>query len=134
MEQRTNYDLEMMQEVGYCSGIENYSRHMSDRKPGEPPFTLLYYFPEDFLIMIDESCDGAQDCAQCTMATSREKVRSSTMAFACRPRWITVRELDEFTERINQIIYVSAERRDPHESGGTTIVLGRSRSSARRGS
>lgn len=55
LEQRTNYDLEMMQEVGYCSGIENYSRHMSNRKPGEPPFTLLDYFPEDFLIMIDES-------------------------------------------------------------------------------
>ena len=55
LEQRTNYDLEMMQEVGYCSGIENYSRHMSSRKPGEPPYTLLDYFPDDFLIMIDES-------------------------------------------------------------------------------
>ena len=55
LEQRTNYDLEMMQEVGYCSGIENYSRHMSARRPGDPPFTLLDYFPEDFLIMVDES-------------------------------------------------------------------------------
>ena len=55
LEQRTNYDLEMMQEVGYCSGIENYSRHMSARRPGDPPFTLLDYFPGDFLIMVDES-------------------------------------------------------------------------------
>ena len=55
LEQRTHYDLEMMQEVGYCSGIENYSRHFSGRKAGEPPFTLLDYFPEDYLIMIDES-------------------------------------------------------------------------------
>ena len=53
--QRTNYDLEMMQEVGYCSGIENYSRHMSDRRPGDPPYTLLDYFPDDYMIMIDES-------------------------------------------------------------------------------
>lgn len=47
--------MEMMQEVGYCSGIENYSRHMSDRRPGDPPYTLLDYFPDDYMIMIDES-------------------------------------------------------------------------------
>jgi len=55
LEQRTKYDLEMLREVGYCSGIENYSRHISGRKPGEPPATLLDYFPSDFLIFIDES-------------------------------------------------------------------------------
>ena len=55
LEMRTNFDLEMMAEVGYCSGIENYSRHISDRKPGEPPYTLLDFFPEKFLVMIDES-------------------------------------------------------------------------------
>ena len=55
LEQRTNYDLEMMQELGYCSGIENYSRHLTGRKPGEPPFTLVNYFPKDFLTVIDES-------------------------------------------------------------------------------
>ena len=55
LKQRTEYDLEMMQEVGYCSGIENYSRHMSNRKPGDPPYTLLDYFPDDYLLMIDES-------------------------------------------------------------------------------
>ncbi|MCS3915257.1 excinuclease ABC B subunit [Caldanaerobacter subterraneus subsp. tengcongensis MB4] len=53
--QRTNYDLEMLQEMGYCKGIENYSRHISGRPPGSPPYTLLDYFPEDFLIFIDES-------------------------------------------------------------------------------
>ncbi|RME77924.1 excinuclease ABC subunit UvrB [Candidatus Woesearchaeota archaeon] len=55
LEKRTNYDLEMIEEMGYCSGIENYSRHFESRKPGEPPFTLLDYFPEDFLLIIDES-------------------------------------------------------------------------------
>lgn len=55
LEQRTNYDLEMMNEMGYCSGIENYSRHLAARKAGDPPFTLVNYFPEDFLLVIDES-------------------------------------------------------------------------------
>ncbi|MEL5940770.1 DEAD/DEAH box helicase family protein, partial [Tetragenococcus halophilus] len=55
LEQRTNYDIEMLREMGYTSGIENYSRHMDGRKEGEPPYTLLDYFPEDFLIVIDES-------------------------------------------------------------------------------
>ncbi len=55
LEQRTRYDMEMMQEVGFCSGIENYSRHLTGRKPGEPPYTLMDYFPEDFLTIIDES-------------------------------------------------------------------------------
>ena len=55
LEQRTNYDLEMMEEMGYCSGIENYSRHLTGRKAGEPPFTLVNYFPDDFLTVIDES-------------------------------------------------------------------------------
>mgnify|MGYP000606319727 CR=1 FL=1 len=62
LEQRTRYDIEMMQEMGYCSGIENYSRHMSERKAGEAPFTLIDYFPDDFLIMVDESsCDDASN-------------------------------------------------------------------------
>ena len=53
--QRTEYDVEMLREMGYTNGVENYSRHMDGRKEGEPPFTLLDFFPEDFLIMIDES-------------------------------------------------------------------------------
>lgn len=55
LEQRTNYDLEMMNEMGYCSGIENYSRHLAGRKAGEAPFTLVNYFPDDFLLVVDES-------------------------------------------------------------------------------
>ena len=55
LEQRTNYDLEMMNEMGYCSGIENYSRHLSGLEPGQPPYTLLDYFGDDFLLIIDES-------------------------------------------------------------------------------
>ncbi|GAI52530.1 unnamed protein product, partial [marine sediment metagenome] len=55
IEERTNFDLEMMQELGYCHGIENYSRHLTGRKPGEPPPTLLSYFPKDYLLIIDES-------------------------------------------------------------------------------
>ena len=53
--QRTNFDIEMMQELGYCSGIENYSRHISGREPGSPPYTLLDFFPKDYLMIIDES-------------------------------------------------------------------------------
>ena len=55
LEQRTRYDLEMMREVGFCSGIENYSRHISGRNPGTAPFTLMDYFPKDYLVVIDES-------------------------------------------------------------------------------
>ena len=55
LKQRTSYDLEMIEEMGYCSGIENYSRHLTHRKPGEAPYTLLDYFPDDFLIVMDES-------------------------------------------------------------------------------
>ena len=55
LEQRTKYDLEMMREVGYCSGIENYSRHIDGRAPGTPPWTLMDYFPDDYLLVVDES-------------------------------------------------------------------------------
>ena len=55
LKQRTNYDLEMIREIGFCAGMENYSRHFDGRKPGEPPFTLMDYFPKDYLLIIDES-------------------------------------------------------------------------------
>ena len=55
MESRTNYDMEMLKEAGYCTGVENYSRHLSQRQPGSAPWTLLDYFPDDFLMFIDES-------------------------------------------------------------------------------
>ena len=55
IEERTNFDIEMLKETGFCQGIENYSRHISGREPGSPPFTLFDYFPDDFLLIIDES-------------------------------------------------------------------------------
>ena len=109
LEQRTHYDLEMMQEVGYCSGIENYSRHLSNRAPGEPPFTLLDYFPDDFLLMIDESHVTVPQLR--AMYNGDRSRKESLVEYGFRlPSALDNRPLtfDEFTERINQIIYVSA--------------------------
>lgn len=120
LEQRTRYDLEMMQEVGYCSGIENYSRHLSSRKPGEPPFSLLDYFPEDYLIMIDES---HVTVPQLRAMYNGDRSRKTTLVdYGFRlPSALDNRPLtfDEFTERINQIIYVSATP-GPYEMGVQT--------------
>lgn len=118
--QRTRYDLEMMQEVGYCSGIENYSRHLSGRKPGEAPFTLLDYFPEDFLIMVDES---HVTVPQLRAMYNGDRSRKETLVdYGFRlPSALDNRPLtfEEFTERINQIIYVSATP-GPYEMGAQT--------------
>lgn len=122
LEQRTNYDLEMMQEVGYCSGIENYSRHMSARRPGDPPFTLLDYFPEDFLIMVDESHITVP---QLHAMYNGDRSRKHTLVdYGFRlPSALDNRPLtfEEFTERINQIIYVSATP-GPYEMGVQTNI------------
>ena len=122
LEQRTNYDLEMMQEVGYCSGIENYSRHMSARRPGDPPFTLLDYFPEDFLIMVDESHITVP---QLHAMYNGDRSRKHTLVdYGFRlPSALDNRPLtfEEFTERINQIIYVSATP-GPYEIGVQTNI------------
>ena len=120
LEQRTNYDLEMMQEVGYCSGIENYSRHLSSRKPGEPPYTLLDYFPDDFLIMIDESHVTVPQLR--AMYNGDQSRKRTLVDYGFRlPSALDNRPLtfDEFTERINQIIYVSATP-GPYEMGVQT--------------
>lgn len=109
LEQRTRYDLEMMQEVGYCSGIENYSRHMSARQPGDPPFTLLDYFPDDFLIMIDESHITVPQLH--AMYNGDKSRKQNLVEYGFRlPSALDNRPLtfEEFTDRINQIIYVSA--------------------------
>ena len=109
LEQRTNYDLEMMQEMGYCSGIENYSRHLTHRAPGATPYTLLDYFPEDFLIMIDEShvtlpqihaMYGGDRSRKVSLVDNGFRLPS---AFDNRPL-----TFEEFAARINQIVYVSA--------------------------
>ena len=120
IDQRTRYDVEMMRELGYCTGIENYSRHMSDRKPGEPPFTLLDYFPEDFLIMIDESHVTVPQLR--AMYNGDQSRKSTLVDYGFRlPSALDNRPLtfDEFTERINQIIYVSATP-GPYEMGVQT--------------
>ena len=109
LEQRTNYDLEMLMEMGYCNGIENYSRHMDGREPGEPPYTLLDFFPDDYLTVVDES--------HITMSQIRgmyngDRARKEHLvAYGFRlPSTLDNRPLmlSEFEERVNQIIYVSA--------------------------
>ena len=107
--QRTDYDIEMMQELGYCSGIENYSRVISNRAPGSPPMTLLDYFPKDFLLFVDES---HVTLPQVRAMYRGDRARKEALvdfgfrlpsAFDNRPLMF-----DEFTERIHQRVYVSA--------------------------
>ena len=109
LEQRTRYDIEMMQEMRYCSGIENYSRHMSERKAGEAPYTLIDYFPDDFLIMVDESHVTIPQVR--AMYNGDRARKESLIEYGFRlPSALDNRPLkfDEFVERINQIVYVSA--------------------------
>ena len=109
LDQRTRYDIEMMQEMGYCSGIENYSRHMSERKAGEAPYTLIDYFPDDFLIMVDESHVTIPQVR--AMYNGDRARKESLIEYGFRlPSALDNRPLkfDEFVERINQIVYVSA--------------------------
>ena len=107
--ERTNYDLEMMSEIGFCPGIENYSRHISGREPGSAPYTLLDYFPDDFLLVIDES---HVTLPQVHGMYAGDRARKTSLvdygfrlpsAFDNRPL-----NFDEFIERINQAIFVSA--------------------------
>ena len=109
LEQRTRYDLEMMQEMGYCSGIENYSRHLTGRAAGESPFTLVDYFPEDFLIVIDESHVTMPQIH--AMYNGDRSRKQSLVDFGFRlPSALDNRPLqfEEFEQRIKQIVYVSA--------------------------
>ena len=109
LEQRTRYDLEMMQEMGYCSGIENYSRHLDGRQPGQPPSVLLDYFPSDFLLVVDES---HQTVPQIRGMYHGDRSRKTTLVdFGFRlPSALDNRPLTftEFEERVNQVIFTSA--------------------------
>jgi excinuclease ABC subunit B len=109
LEQRTNYDLEMLREAGYCTGVENYSRHLAGREPGSPPWTLLDYFPDNFLVFIDES--------HMTLPQIRGMFRGDTsrkqtlIDFGFRlPSALDNRPLsyEEFEQRVGQVVYVSA--------------------------
>jgi excinuclease ABC subunit B len=109
LEQRTNFDLEMLQELGYCQGIENYSRHLTERKPGEPPPILLDYYPKDYLLFIDES---HVTIPQLIGMYRGDRSRKETLVeYGFRlPSALDNRPLmfEEFNERVHQIIYVSA--------------------------
>ncbi|MGI6145964.1 MAG: excinuclease ABC subunit UvrB [Firmicutes bacterium] len=123
LEQRTNFDLEMLQEVGYCSGIENYSRHLAGRDAGSPPATLLDYFPDDYLMFIDES---HVTIPQLRAMYRGDRSRKETLveygfrlpsAFDNRPL-----TFEEFERRINQVIYVSATPGDYEVSQAGRVV------------
>ncbi len=109
LEQRTQYDMEMMREIGYCQGIENYSRYFDGRSPGQPPYTLIDYFPEDFLMIIDEShvtLPQVRGMYHGDLSRKKELVEYGfriPSAFDNRPL-----KFDEFKERIHQLICVSA--------------------------
>ena len=109
LSQRTLFDLEMIAELGYCNGIENYSRHLSGRKKGEPPPTLIDYFPKDFLLIIDES---HQTVPQVRAMWGGDRARKETLVeYGFRlPSAIDNRPLsfDEFQGKLDQIVYVSA--------------------------
>ncbi len=109
LEARTNYDIEMLLEVGYCSGIENYSRHLQRRAPGSTPWTLLDYFPDDFLLFIDESHMTIPQMRGMYHGDISRKQTLVDYGFRL-PSALDNRPLnfEEFNQRINQVIYVSA--------------------------
>lgn len=123
IEQRTKYDMEMMREVGYCSGIENYSRILDGRQPGDPPFCLLDYFPDDFLLVIDES---HQTIPQLRGMYAGDRSRKNTLVdFGFRlPSAIDNRPLrfEEFLTRVNQVVFISATP-GPFEAEHSTKVV-----------
>jgi excinuclease ABC subunit B len=109
LEQRTNYDLEMLQEIGFCQGIENYSRHISGRAPGSPPYTLIDYFPEDLLVVIDESHVTVPQIG--AMYNGDRARKESLVEYGFRlPSAFDNRPLrfEEFEKKVKQAIYVSA--------------------------
>lgn len=109
IKQRTNFDLEMIREIGYCNGIENYSRYLDGREPGQPPYTLLDYFPEDYLMIIDESHVMLPQVS--AMYAGDRSRKDSLVDYGFRlPAAYDNRPLkfEEFEERLNQVIYVSA--------------------------
>lgn len=123
LEQRTNYDIEMLREMGYTSGIENYSRHMDGRKEGEPPYTLLDFFPDDFLIVIDESHVTMPQIRGMYNGDRARKQMLVDYGFRL-PSALDNRplRLEEFEEHVNQIVYVSATP-GPYEHEQTDTVI-----------
>ena len=112
LEQRTNYDLEMLREAGYCNAVENYSRHLAQRPPGSTPWTLLDYFPKDFLLFMDES---HMSLPQVRGMYGGDRSRKETLVeYGFRlPSALDNRPLNfsEFSNHINQVIFTSATPR-----------------------
>lgn len=123
LRQRTEYDIEMLREMGYTSGVENYSRHMDGRSPGEPPYTLLDFFPEDFLIMIDES---HMTMGQIKGMYNGDQARKQMLVdYGFRlPSALDNRPLrrEEFESHVHQIVYVSATPGEYEMSQTNTII------------
>ena len=117
LEMRTNYDLEMLETMGFCSGIENYSRHLDGRAPGEPPYTLIDYFPKDFLCIIDESHVTVPQIRGMHEGDRSRKITLAEHGFRL-PSCLDNRPLrfDEFEARVPQFIYVSATPGDYEEN------------------
>ena len=123
LEQRTNYDLEMMQEIGFCQGIENYSRHISGRAPGSAPYTLIDYMPDDFLLVIDES---HVTVPQVRAMYAGDRSRKTTLvdygfrlpsAFDNRPL-----NFEEFESKINQVVFVSATPAEYEKEHSSALI------------
>lgn len=113
IEERTNFDIEMMKETGFCQGIENYSRHISGREPGSPPFTLFDYFPNDFLLLVDESHATIPQVR--AMYNGDRSRKDSLVNYGFRlPSAYDNRPLkfEEFEEKLNQVVFVSATPAD----------------------
>ena len=124
IEERTNFDLEMIYELGYCNGIENYSRHLTGRMPGEPPPTLIDYFPDDFLVVIDESHIALPQFRAMYKGDRSRKETLVEHGFRL-PSALDNRPLkfDEFTSRAHQVVYVSATPADYElEKGEKALV------------
>jgi len=124
IEERTYFDLEMMNELGYCSGIENYSRHLTGRAPGDPPPTLLDYFPEDFIVFIDESHIAIPQLRGMYRGDRSRKETLVRYGFRL-PSALDNRPLnfDEISTRLHQCVYVSATPADYEmEKGGRALV------------
>ncbi len=124
IEERTNFDIEMMKETGFCQGIENYSRHISGRPAGSPPYTLFDYFPDDFLVLIDES---HATIPQVRAMYNGDKARKDSLvnygfrlpsAYDNRPL-----KFDEFEERVKQVVFVSATPADYEKEHSKTNVV-----------
>jgi excinuclease ABC subunit B len=124
LEQRTNFDLEMLQEMGYCTGIENYSRHLDGRRPGDPPYTLLDYFPKDALFFIDESHITIPQLNGMYWGDHTRKETLVEYGFRL-PSALDNRPLsfEEFESRVPQVIYVSATPADFERKKGKGRIV-----------